>query len=89
MIGHFMGAHPFWGYAAMATFLALSGYGLSRLAPKNPLMALGSWFMGLLYFAFAMAGLRILSPLGPIAALVALVVGFVWMARYYDKHRSE
>ena len=89
MIGHFIGVHPFWGYAGMGMFLALSGYGFSRLDPKSPLLALGSWFMSLMYFAFALAGLRILSPLGPIAALVALIVGLVWMARYYQKHRPD
>lgn len=86
MIGHLIGAHPFLGYAGMACFLTLSGYGLSRLVRETPLVAIGSWALALFYLAF---GLATLGSAGPVLALVAAVGGTVWLARYYERHRPH
>ncbi len=89
MIDHFIAAHRLLAYTAVGGFFALSGYGFARLSPDRPLMAIGSWFFALLYFAFGLATTRSLLPVGPILALAALVLGVVCMARYYDSHRKQ
>lgn len=89
MIDHFIAAHRFWAYAAGAGFFALSGYGFSRLSPERPQAAIGSWVLALLYVAFGLATTRSLLPVGPVMGLAVLVGGGVWMARYYQRHRSR
>jgi len=89
MIHDFIDAHRLLTYFAGAGIFALSGCGLARVFPRNHLSALSSWFMALLYFAFGLASVRSLSPLGPALAVAALAGGFAWMARYYRRHRRE
>lgn len=86
MLGHFIGTHRFLGYTGVACFLALSGYGLSRLARNAPLMAVSSWALAVLYLAF---GLAALGSGGPVLALAAVVIGAAWLTRYYGKHRHR
>ena len=85
MVGHFFSVHRTLAYLAAATLFALLGYGFARLDRKNPLLALTSWFMALLYLTF---GLATLSG-GAVLAVAVFVGGVVWMARYYQKHRPE
>lgn len=88
MIQRFMDTYPHLGYVAGAIFLGLSGYGLSRLYPRDPLLAIGSWLMALALLAFGVAGLGWLSPVGPPVALASVVGGLVWIARYYKRHQG-
>jgi hypothetical protein len=87
VIDNFISAHRFLAYLAGASFFALSGYGFARLSPKDPSLAIGSWIMALLWFAFGLATTRALLPVGPILALAVLVGGGIWMAQYYKSHR--
>ncbi len=88
MISHFISVHRFLAYAGLGGLFVLSGYGFARLCPKDPLMAIGSWILALLYLAFGLATIRFLRPVGPILALALLVGGVAWMARYYERHRD-
>jgi len=87
MVQSFFTAHRFLAYLAGAGFFALSGYGLARLSPEDPVAACGSWAMALLWLAFDLATTRDLLPLGPILALGVLLGGAVWIARYHERHR--
>ena len=87
MVQSFFAAHRFLAYLAGAGFFALSGYGLARLDPKNPVGACTSWAMALLWLAFDLATTRSLLPVGPVLGLGVLVGGVAWMARYYERHR--
>ena len=89
MIEHFITTHRLLAYAAMTCLFALSGYAFSRVSPERPLAAIGSWAFGLLYLAFGLATVGILRPAGPLAALAVLVGGGIWIARYYERHRSD
>jgi hypothetical protein len=85
MVGHFFSAHRTLAYLVGASFFVLSGCGLARLDRKNPILALGSWFMALLYLTFSLATMSG----GAVVALAVFVGGVVWMVRYYQKHRPE
>jgi hypothetical protein len=89
MSSNFIEAHVTLAYLGMACFLAISGYGLSRLFPESPGNACSSWFMALLFLGFGLAGAKILRPIGPVLAVAAGVGGFVWVVRYYDRHRPH
>lgn len=89
MVEHFISAHRFLAYLAGASFFGLSGYLESRIFPKSPAAACGSWGMALLWLAFDLATARALLPVGPILALAVLVAGVAWIARYYESHRGE
>jgi len=88
MIHSFITAHRFLTYAAGATFFALVGYVESRVLPRDPLMAIGSWTFAVLWFAFDLATTRSLLPVGPVLGLAVLVGGAIWMVQYHRRHHS-
>ena len=85
MIHNFFTAHRFLAYTGVGGFFALSGYGFARVSPDDPLMAISSWIFALFYFAFALATT---GSEGAVLGFAALVAGVIWMARYYERHRS-
>jgi len=88
MVNDFINAHRFLAYLAGASFFALSGYFESRIFPRSPGAACGSWAVALLWLAFDLATTRPLLPEGPILAFAVLVGGFAWIALYYRSHRQ-
>lgn len=88
MIHNFITAHRFLTYAAGGTFFALVGYLEARTLPRDPLMAIGTWTLALLWFSFDLATTRSLLPVGPVLGLAVLIGGAIWMARYYRRHRT-
>ena len=89
MVNDFINAHRFLAYLAGASFFALSGYFESRIFPRSPGAACGSWGMALLWLAFGLATTKSLQAAGPIMALAVLVAGVASIARYYNSHRPK
>lgn len=76
------------GAAGLSAVVWFIGYMESRAYPHKPALACGTWIWALLIGSAFFFGLPLFDGFGPILAIVFLIVGVVWIARYWERHKQ-